>query len=58
MFRVGNIGDRDEDKLERMSVRFERVDDTSVSRATRGEERARYRLDGLDSVVSEPSWMG
>lgn len=53
--QVDNLGGRDEEKLQRMDVRFARVD-TFLRYLSREEEeeRARLGLDRLESMLAEP----
>jgi len=55
LFLVGNIGDREEDKLGRMEERFSRVQRfLDYLRAQEEYETKLYGLDHMDSVVAEP----
>jgi hypothetical protein len=54
MYHVGNIGDREEDKLSRMEERFARVERfLDYLEAQEEEERTRYDLNHLDSILAE-----
>lgn len=55
LFRVGNIGDREEEKLARMQERFERGEAfLEYLSGQEQEERRRFGLDTLESIVAEP----
>jgi hypothetical protein len=55
LFLVGNIGDREEDKLSRTQERFNRVERfLDYLEAQEVEEIKEYGLDQFDSVVAEP----
>jgi hypothetical protein len=55
VYRVNNLGDREDEKLDRMDVRFSRVEKFLLYLSgEEKEERKSYALEGLDSIVSEP----
>jgi hypothetical protein len=55
LYQVGNIGDRDDTKLERTQARFDRVERfLTYLEVQENDERKRFELDRLQSVIAEP----